>query len=161
MHFSKIIHHFPGHTPQQNKFVGTKYKLLIVIYLLFIKTSLNTSFGFLIRYWSTTSIPPYLFHEIDQLLSLHGCALYSFLRRRLASLRPPGNRFAGIPASEFPENLQIPGRAGNRRLPEPYRAERSLQDEKTYWRPFLLPAFRVRKGWRSESRFLLLHHQSG
>ena len=50
MHFSKIIHHFPGYNPQQNKFVRKKYKLLIVIYLLFTETSLNTSFGFLIRY---------------------------------------------------------------------------------------------------------------
>ena len=49
MHFSKIIHHFPGHNPQQNKFVGTKHKLLIVIYLFFIETSLNTSFEFQIR----------------------------------------------------------------------------------------------------------------
>lgn len=37
----------------------------------------------------------------------------------------------------------------------------AYKTKKTYWRPFLLPAFRVRKGWRSESRFLLLHHQSG
>ena len=41
--FSKIIHHFPGYNPQHNKFVRTKYKLLIVIYLLFTETSLNLS----------------------------------------------------------------------------------------------------------------------
>ena len=158
MHFSKIIHHFPGYNPQQNKFVRTKYKLLIVIYLLFTETSLNTSFGFLIRYWSTTSIPalsipwnwPIAIATWLCFIQLPAAPPRLFTAPWKQVCRNPSFWIPWKPANPWKGRKQTPTWAVQG-WTEPTRRKNLLE-------AFSSPCIRVRKGCRSESRFLLIHH---